>query len=108
MKVLSFKHLTYSEVAKLIKKLMDYEGSSVSHMVSRVFEYVSKLSKCKEPEPVLNELTNLGLKEVTAVMLVNNCPNSVDEVRALLNFEEKTADDELLNRILEIVGKCCS
>lgn len=108
MKVLSFKHLTYSEVAKLIRKLMDYEGGNVSHMVSRVFEYVSKLSKCDEPEPVVSELINLGLKEVTAVMLVNNCPKSTDEVRAFLNFEEKAVNEELLNKILEVVSRCCS
>lgn len=108
MELLSYKHLTYSEVARLLKKLID-SSEKVSHMVSRVYEYVSKLSKCSSSDEVVNELTSkVGLKEVTAVMLVNNCPNSVDEVRIYLNFEGKVFDEDSLNEIVDILSKCCT
>lgn len=108
MELLSYKHLTYSEVARLLKKLID-SGEKVSHMVSRVYEYVSKLSKCSSSDEVVNELTSkVGLREVTAVMLVNNCPNSVDEVRIYLNFEGKVFDEDSLNEIVDILSKCCT
>jgi DNA-directed RNA polymerase subunit F len=108
MELLSYKHLTYSEVARLLKKLID-SGEKVSHMVSRVYEYVSKLSKCSGSDEVISELTSrLGLKEITAVMLVNNCPNNVDEVRIYLNFEGKTFDENSLNEIVNILSKCCT
>lgn len=107
MELLSYKHLTYSEVVEILKKFMESE-EEFSHMVSRVYEYASKMVKCVSGLEVVKELVGkLGLKEITAVMLVNNCPGSVDEVRALLNFESKTFDTEELNKVLEILNSCC-
>ncbi len=106
MELLSYRHLTYSEVAELLKNLMS-SGEEFSHMVSRVYEYASKMVRCVNGGEVVEELVKLGLKEVTAVMLVNNCPGSVDEVRVLLNFESKVFESEELERILEILSGCC-
>ncbi|MEM0453867.1 MAG: hypothetical protein QXO98_04355 [Sulfolobales archaeon] len=106
MELLSYKHLTYSEVVEVLKKLM--ESEEFSHMVSRVYEYASKMIKCDSGMKVVEELVKLGLKEITAVMLVNNCPNSPDELRVFLNFESRTFETEELNKVLEILSSCCS
>lgn len=77
-------------------------------MVSRVYEYASKMVRCVNGDEVVNRLIKLGLKEITAVMLVNNCPKSVDEIKLLLNFEGKTFKDEELDKVLEVLSSCCS
>lgn len=107
MELLFYKHLTYSDVMKLLKNLLD-SGEEFSYMVSRVYEYASKMARCVSSDEVVDGLIKLGLKEITAVMLVNNCPSSRDEVKALLNFESKTFTDEELEKVLEILSSCCS
>lgn len=107
MRVLSYRHLTYSEVAELLKKLMD-SSESVSSMITRVYEYASRMSRCSRGGEVVNELVGMGFKEVTAVMLVNNCPRSLDEVRTLLNFEDRVPDAEVLDRALKLLSDCCT
>ncbi|MCS7108150.1 MAG: hypothetical protein RMH77_01040 [Sulfolobales archaeon] len=106
MELLTYRHLTYSEVVEILRKLM--ESKEFSHMVSRVYEYASKMVKCVDGAKVVEELVKLGLKEITAVMLVNNCPNSVDEILTLLNFEGRTSEQEELNKISEILKSCCT
>lgn len=107
MKILSYKHLTYSEVVKLLKKLVD-SGEGVSSMMMRVYEYVTRMNKCDRGDEIVSKLIDMGFKEVTAVMLVNNCPKSLDEVRVMLNFEDRTPDTDVLEKVLEILGSCCT
>jgi DNA-directed RNA polymerase subunit F len=54
-------------------------------------------------------LKKLGLNDETAVNLLNICPESEGEVRAVLVMErESVYDVELVNNILSILRRLCS
>jgi len=106
MELISYKHLPYSAVAKLLKGLMESD-EEVTHMVTRVYEYARKVGKCLEADELVNEISKLGLNEITSVIIVNNCPKDLNELRILLNFESKEPDEGILKKVLDVIGECC-
>lgn len=93
-------------MSKLIKKLIE-EHIEVDQLVMRVNEYSIKFNRCKDPESLIEALKEKGLLEITAVMIANIYPKSLDELRALMNFESKTYDDSELEEILNIIDEKC-
>jgi len=106
MKIISYRNIPCSTVAKLIKKLID-ENVELDQLTMRVYEYVNKFNKCKEAEKLADELKNLGFLEITSVMIANIVPKTLDELRALMNFEAEIPPKEKLEEVLELVKSIC-
>jgi len=63
----------------------------------------------EEARRAFESLKKLGLRDETAVNLLNICPESEGEVRSILVMErESVYDPELVSNILAILRKFCS
>ncbi|MEZ0393623.1 MAG: RNA polymerase Rpb4 family protein [Desulfurococcaceae archaeon] len=85
------------------------KGGTPSQLLMRTLNYLKKFSKVppeKAPE-LYDELLRQGLKASTAVMIINVCPQSVDDLRLLLEGEERIFDSEFMNDILNKVKLYC-
>ncbi|MCD6324041.1 MAG: hypothetical protein J7L55_02910 [Desulfurococcales archaeon] len=106
MKILHTRNLTYSEVSKILDDIRG-RGYELDQLALRVNEYVKKFSKCNDWENLLKDLSEMGLKEITAVMIANIVPKNEDEVKALLNFEAEDLPHEKIEEILQKVSQHC-
>lgn len=110
MYVLSFeikssREVSIPEVKRILEKRID-EGD-VSDVVIRTYEYVKKFTKCDEEkiEELRDFLEEKGFNEKTTAMILSICPTTIEELRSLLVFEDKTYDTNVLNEIIETIKK---
>lgn len=82
---------------------------TISPTVSRVIEYLSKFSKIRvDKAPELREiLESKGFKPETIVMIMNICPKTLDELRPLLELENKVYETSFLEEVLGLLGNYC-
>ncbi len=106
MKIINYRNIPYAEVTKIIKGLME-KGVELDQITMRVYEYVSKFTKCKKASELVSTLTSAGLREITAVIIANILPRSVDELKALMNFEDEIPGEDKLNEILSKINEVC-
>ncbi|ADI31173.1 RNA polymerase Rpb4 family protein [Staphylothermus hellenicus] len=112
VEVLEEKLLSNPEAYKLLKKAVDKiqerEGS-VSMLLSKTLHYLSEFSKMEpeSSEALRNVLKNMDLKDETIVMIINICPQTLDELRILFELEEKVIDTETAQQILEAIKPYC-
>ncbi len=106
MKIVDYRNIPYSEVKKILERLRE-EGVELDQLAMSVLEYVSKFSKCSNAEELVSELLKLGLKEITAVLIANLKPTSLEELRILLTFEPEAPEKDVLENIISIVNKYC-
>ncbi|OYT49123.1 MAG: hypothetical protein B6U85_00175 [Desulfurococcales archaeon ex4484_42] len=106
MRIINYKNIPYAEVARIIRKLME-RGVELDQITMRVYEYVSKFTKCERASELVNILTSMRLKEITAVIIANILPRSIDELRALMNFEDEIPSEDKLNEILSKINEVC-
>ncbi len=107
MKIINYRNITYAEVEKILRSLLD-KGIKLDQLAIRVLEYVTKFNKCERAEELVKRLTALGLKEITAVMISNVVPQTIDELKSLMNFEGEMPSEDKLNEILSIVKELCA
>ncbi|MCS7094619.1 MAG: hypothetical protein NZ988_02255 [Thaumarchaeota archaeon] len=108
-RIVSMKPLTITEV----KELLEQNERIRSPMVQRVISYVSAYSKLSPVavRKLKEELMSFhGLDELEATQVVNICPVTVEELRAVLSGYKRLlltvlADEERLSRIVETVKK---
>jgi len=97
-------------IEEYIETLRRY-GLEEGSVTQSMYEYVSKFSKC-DPERVeeLYEklVKEIGFKEVTASMIINIVPTTIDELRTLLQFEASVPDESVLSKVLELLKEYCS
>jgi len=106
MKIINYRNIPYSTVAELIRELMD-ENVELDQLTMRVNEYVNKFNKCQNAEELVAELKNLGLLEITSVMVANIAPKSVDNLKSLMNFEPDIPPEDKLEEIIELIKRKC-
>jgi len=112
IKVLEEKLLSNAEAYRLLKKavdrIMESEGS-IPMLLSKTLDYLSNFSKIDpESAPALRSvLEKYGLKQESVIMIMNICPENVDELRQILSLEEKVFETETLNEILETIKPYC-
>jgi len=112
IEVLEEKLLSNAEAYKLLKKavdrIMESEGS-IPMLLSKTLDYLSKFSKIDpESAPALRSvLEKYSLKQESVIMIMNICPENVDELRQILSLEEKVFETETLNEILETIKPYC-
>jgi len=106
MKIINYRNIPYSTVAKLIRELID-KNVELDQLTMRVNEYVNKFNKCQNAEALITDLKNLGLLEITSVMVANIAPKSVDNLKSLMNFEPDIPPEDKLEEIIELIKKKC-
>ncbi|ABN69877.1 DNA-directed RNA polymerase, subunit F [Staphylothermus marinus F1] len=112
VEILEEKLLSNPEAYKLLKKAVDKiqerEGS-VSMLLSKTLHYLSEFSKMEpeSSEALRNVLKNMDLKDETIIMIINICPQTLDELRILFELEEKVIDTETAQQILETIKPYC-
>ena len=106
MKILNYRNITYAEVEKILRDLLN-KGVKLDQLAIRVLEYVSKFNKCENAEELVKKLVSMGLKEITAVMISNVVPQTIDELKSLMNFEGEIPNEDKLKSILNIIKELC-
>ncbi|MEM1695306.1 MAG: RNA polymerase Rpb4 [Desulfurococcaceae archaeon] len=98
-----------AHLKKYVEKTRETTGT-VPLLVSRVLEYLSKFSKIpiEKAEELREKLLLKGFKEETVVLIMNTCPRSVDELRALMEFEDKVYETSILEDVLNTLSEYCS
>jgi len=112
VEIIEEKHLTNPEAYALLKKALERilkSEATLPPLLAKTLEYLKKFSKTSpEAAAALREkLAVYGLKEETIVMIVNICPETLDELRPLLELEEKFIETEKATEILNIVKEYC-
>ena len=112
IEILSEKHITnveaYEILKKIIKKIEEHEGA-VPPLLLKTLNYLSHAKKL-DPEAASSlkrTLEKYNLKPETIIMIVNICPETVDELRILFEPEERFIDTETTNEILQTVKTYC-
>jgi DNA-directed RNA polymerase subunit F len=79
-------------------------------LVQRTYEYLTRFSKC-DPDSaeraVRRLIEEVGLSELVAVNLVNIVPESVHEVRSIVEMESKVLETSKIEKILSILREEC-
>jgi len=96
-------------LAIALKKLRESEerGLPIKGIARRTMELAMALVKCDNAEELYSKLLELGLKGLTASMIIDVAPKSLDELRILLNFEPAGVPEEVQSKVLELVSTYC-
>lgn len=111
LNIVNRKMLSNAEAYLYLKKVLEESerrGTS-PFLLIRTVEYLKKYSGVKPEfvEEVRRFLESKNLKPETIVMLLNNCPQSVEELLPLLELEPRFPSDQELNEIVEVLKKNC-
>ncbi|WP_440058942.1 DNA-directed RNA polymerase subunit F [Thermogladius sp. 4427co] len=98
----------YHLLSGVIEKIREKEGN-VPLILSKTFSYVEKHSKIRpeEVQSAISFLKGLGFKDETIVMIINICPKTVDELRILLDYEERYIEENTLKEVVEYMKNVC-
>ncbi len=99
--------LTYGETLKLLEEL--HKKTELSSVALRVMDYLRRIPICEDYEKALKELGKFKISDFTRVLIVNNCPRTMDELLQVINaFEPKIPDEKILKEILETINSICN
>lgn len=106
--ILRRRYISLHEAREFLEARMKSQ-IKIGDVHERTWSYLSIFgSKSGESaRRAFESLKKLGLKDETAVNLLNICPESEGEVRSILVMEESTYDPELVSNILAILRKFC-
>ncbi|AWR97259.1 DNA-directed RNA polymerase subunit F [Acidianus sulfidivorans JP7] len=98
-------YIPYSVAKKYILEMI--KNGETSSVVQRTYEYLNLVSKCSDSDAidVLNELKDIINREDIRVIIASICPETSDDVRAILQMDSKNYTDDDVNKILEVVKK---
>jgi len=107
--VLEFHDIPHAVAKKLLEKYSQKLGGNISELARVVMEYLDKVVRCNENdvEELYNELKKYGFKEVTTSMILNIIPQSIDELRTLMVFEESIPDENVLKNVVDMINERC-
>ncbi len=102
MEIVESKEIPIPLAKKLFEKRMEQEVTDIQR---KTYDYLTRFTKIPPDkcEELLNKLQELGFKRITCVQLINICPESVDEARVLMNFEDRTVTTEELEQVVELI-----
>ncbi|RMG21708.1 MAG: hypothetical protein D6732_26945 [Methanobacteriota archaeon] len=98
------------EVRELLlarKKEVEKEQEELSYMQMVALDHailISQISAENARNLVENLMTTFNISDKGAITLANYMPDTIDEVRALLDPESKTMETETLEKILEMLN----
>jgi len=108
--ILGKKYISLHEAREALESRIK-SGVKIGDVHERTWSYLSLFGakRGEDARRAFELLKKLGLNDETAVNLLNVCPESEGEVRAILVMErEFVYDAELVNNILSILRKLCS
>jgi len=114
MNIIEQKMLSNPEAAELLRGVVENIKSregNVSPLLAKTLNYLEKHSKVKGGESVQSArmfLKGLGFKDETIVMILNICPKTIEELRILLDYEERYVEENVLKETLEYLKNVCS
>ncbi len=114
---MSYEILEYRDIPNsLAKKILGEYIAKISskdivpELIRVTHEYLSSNTKCDEDkgEKLYKELKAFNLKELTISLLINLLPKTIDELKFVVaTFEEKIPEEEILNKILDLLKQYC-
>ncbi len=112
VEVLEEKHVSNPEAKEILEKLvkrLEVTTGTTTLLIQRTLDYLRKFSKMEpeDAEALSRELDSFNLKTETKIMLINICPETLDELRPLLILEERLIETEEAEKILDVVNKYC-
>ena len=108
MRVVSQRYVPLPVAKKILEAVSELVQENP--IVARTYEYLSRFSKCdaeKAERAVKRLIEELGLSEIVAVNIVNILPQTIHEVRPLLELEPRTLTPEEVEKIVEILKEEC-
>jgi DNA-directed RNA polymerase subunit F len=106
------KYISYAEAKAILYKRIQEAPSK--DLIERTWEYLGDVGEGdaeKAAEVRERIVRELGIDEIIAANLVSICPRSPGEVRSILMSKETTKElaynEDLVNKILEILGEFC-
>ncbi len=104
--------LSNPETLKYVEEYIERvrsETATSPPLALRVAEYLRKFSKIPldRVSELRRKLEEMGLKEESVIMIVNICPKTVNELIAILQVEERSFEQELLEKIISILKEYC-
>lgn len=104
-KIVQEKTITNSEAKQILEEIPE---ESLGEFQRRTLEYTRKFSKLKpdQAEKLAEDLSEkLQLERADAIQIVNNMPQTVEELRAVLTVKGRFVTTEQLNGILAIMKR---
>ncbi|MFZ8792228.1 MAG: RNA polymerase Rpb4 [Thermosphaera aggregans] len=110
--LLEEKPLTNPEALNELKKVIDRlqaQGAPIPLLLTRTYDYLKRFSKIpyERVGEVKEFLRSKDLREESIIMIVNMCPKTVDELRPLLELEDKTLETSVAEEILNFMSQYC-
>lgn len=110
--ILEYRDIPNSLAKKILEEYIEKISSKdiVPELIRVTHEYLTSNTKCDidKSEKLYNELKTFNLKELTISLIINLLPKTIDELKFVVaTFEERVPDEEILNRILELVSQYC-
>jgi DNA-directed RNA polymerase subunit F len=110
--LLEEKPLTNPEALNELKKVIDRlqaQGAPIPLLLTRTYDYLKRFSKIpyERVGGVKEFLRSKGLREESIIMIVNICPKTVDELRPLLELEDKTLETSVAEEISNFMSQYC-
>ncbi len=106
MKIKNVRNIPNPTVVKVLEDL-ERMNIELTQLAIRVREYAKKFSKCAKAEELVSKLKELGLDDVTAVVIANIVPKTPDEVRVIYDKKAKPLDEEMIKKILDLTASYC-
>jgi len=110
--ILGYREIPGSLARKFIKEYIEKlreKGEQPPELLVMLSQNLDKVSKCSEDsaEQIYQQLLSMGFKEITASMIVDIRPMTMDELRMLLLFEPRVPDEDVLKKVLELLDQLC-
>ncbi|RLG81055.1 MAG: DNA-directed RNA polymerase subunit F [Thermoprotei archaeon] len=112
LEVIEERALSNAEAYKILRKIVDKiaekEGAAPLLLV-KTLEYLKKTTKIDpdSAEALRELLSKYKLREESIIMIMNICPTTVDELRTLLELEERVIETETAREIVETIRQYC-
>ena len=108
MKVLEQRYVPLPVAKKIVEELGDIVQENP--LLARTYEYLSRFSKCDAnaaERAVKRLIDEVGLSEIVAVNIVNVLPQSIHEIRPILELERRVLSTEEVEKILNVLREEC-
>ncbi|MEM0015398.1 MAG: hypothetical protein QXS42_01295 [Zestosphaera sp.] len=107
MRLLSSRNAAHAEVQKILEGLTG-KGIELESIEMRVLDYLRRFNKCRRGDELAEKLREMGLSEITAVIIANVVPKDSETLKILLNFEGRTLEAGFLEEVLNTVTTYCT